>query len=68
MSYTKGFIYEDIDLAKKAISDVKLNMTRLTGKLKYELYCIPSHNHFCYYVQILSSPDKNYMIYAKTEI
>lgn len=67
MSYSKEFIYADMELARKAVSEGKLDMTNIAGGLKYELYCIPSQDHCCFYAQILCSSNSSYMIYARTE-
>ncbi len=68
MLYSEEYVNEEISIARNAIAEAGLYRTNITGELKYELYCIPSHNHYCYYVQILCSQDKNHMIYARTEI
>lgn len=68
MKYSEEYIGEEIRTAKKAIAESGLYKTNITGKLKYELYCIPSHDHYCYYAQILCSQDKKHMLYARTEI
>ena len=68
MLYSEEYVNEEISIARNAIAEAGLYKTNITGELKYELYCIPSHNHYCYYVQILCSQDKNHMIYARTEI
>lgn len=68
MLYSEEYVNKEIIIARNAIEEAGLYRTNITGKLKYELYCIPSHNHYCYYAQILCSQDKNHMIYARTEI
>lgn len=65
----KENVYADILLGRKELK--KLQFDYECGEeqeLLYELYCIPSHNEYAYYVQIFRKADSFYLSYARPEI
>ena len=55
----------DINIAATAIKNALLYPT---GKILYDLYAIPSHNHQAYYALVVEKENSYELVYAKTEI
>lgn len=56
----------DIEFAKQEIYQLKLNQCFSGQDCICELYCIPSHNHQAYYLQVYQITNRYEAIYAKT--
>ena len=61
------YCFDDILIAQQAINDSLLLYAVVDDELLCDIYCIPSHNHQAFYVQVYRG-DKFTLLFAKTHI
>ena len=65
----KENVLNDVNLGRNELKNLHLDYEGdRAQELLYELYCIPSHNEYAYYVQVYRKQDLFYLSYARTEI
>ena len=67
LTYRFTEAFADIAIAQQAIEDSLLTYAVADGTLLCDVYCIPSHNHQAFYVQIYGGTEYT-LVYAKTYI
>lgn len=61
-------IYNDIEIARKEIENNPIHLLYPDAFIEMEIYCIPSHNHHAFYLQLCTDAHREFVKYARTEI